>query len=182
MPSLDLSSDKLQPGDYVVDVKGGGLSYTATLPVWVHDLTVKKALAEYKKTVAKQQKEEKNQLKDGVNFVGRSYVALTKAYRATRTPAMTDAKRKWDVLIKSWKKEFEQKAKDVKAFSDRNRNNFAYPDQLSQLRSTEQKLVDVYRSYDRSLKAGREIASDATASSEFKLSFRELQKSMGKVK
>jgi hypothetical protein len=182
MPSVDLSSDKLQAGDYLVSVEGGNLTAQSPFSVGVHDEAFAKALGDFKKKVAVQQKKERAQLKTDLAFIARSYASITKGYQAARNPTSSDSKKKWNTLVKAWKKDFESKAKDAKSFNERFRNNYAYPEQFGLLKATEQKLVEVYHSYDQSLKAGREIASDDPAPSEFKKSYKDLKRSLSRFK
>jgi hypothetical protein len=183
VPTMDLSADRLPPGDYRVIVSGGGLRAFSSIALGNQDQEYRQKLAAFKKVVLKKQKEESAFLQKGTTFAGRSLTSFDNEYKKFRgKPLTSEARKKWNKLLKAWRKDLNQELKSLRGINSSNRNAHAYPEQLLKLKSVAQGLLDISRVYDQSLKNGRQIASDADPVKNVRSAIQDLQKELRGLK
>jgi hypothetical protein len=182
LPSIDFTKDQLPWGDYTLSVAGGDLSVTAPFSIGERTTEFQKRLKTFQAQVALQRKKEKSGLTDGLSFVSRSYASLTAQYKKTHGSTSNEAKKKWTIMLRTWRKDFERQSGILKRVDAQNRNFFVYPDTLLKLKEVEQQLWDVTQLYDKSLKTGRSIASVDDMDQTFTENLNELKNSVKKIK
>jgi len=182
LPSIDFSKDQLPWGDYVLSVNGGDLSVTTPFSVGERNTDFQKRLKSFQAQVASQRKKEREGVSDGYNFVSRSYASLTAQYKKTKSTSSNEAKKKWTILLRSWRKDFERQSGILKRVDAQSRNYFVYPDTLLKLKEVEKQLWDVTQLYDKSLKTGRSIASVDDMDQTFQENLNELRNFLKKTK
>lgn len=182
LPSIDFTKDQLPWGDYTLSVNGGDLSVTAPFSIGERTTDFQKRLKIFQAQVALQRKKEKSGLTEGLSFVSRSYASLSAQYKKSRSTSSNEAKKKWTILLRTWRKDFERQSGILKRVDAQNRNFFVYPDPLLKLKEVEQQLWDVTQLYDKSLKTGRSIASVDDMDQTFKENLNELKSAVKKIK
>ncbi len=182
LPSIDFTNDQLPWGDYTLSVSGGELSVTTPFSIGERTTDFQKRLKTFQGQVALQRKKEKNGLTAGLSFVSRSYASLTAQYKKTHSSSSNEAKRKWIILLRTWRKDFERQSGVLKRVDAQNRNFFVFPDILLKLKEVESQLWDVTQLYDKSLKTGRSIASVEDMDQTFQENLNQLKSSVKKIK
>jgi hypothetical protein len=150
----------LPAGTYKASVTAGGQTDRTNLVVGIHDTEFKKRLVEFRKFVAKKQKEEKAQLNSGTDFVARSFASFAKDYKKARVSSAPDAKKQWSQNLRKWRREYEREIRSIKSVTEANRNHFVYPEHLIRLHEAQKKILEVAKIYDHALRAVRSVASD----------------------
>jgi hypothetical protein len=179
---VDFSQDKLPQGDYRIAIKGGVLETSAPFSVGDHNEDFQKRLTAFRAKIAIQRKKEKAGLEDGLKFVSRSYASITAEYRKARTTPGNLAKKKWTIMLRTWRKDFEREAGMLKNVDDKTHNYFVYPEALIKLKSVEEQLDDVAKLYDKSVKSGRSIASESDMNEVFLDHVKDLKEVIKKIK
>ncbi len=182
LPSVDFSKDLLPWGDYTLKVSSGELAVVAPFSIGERNPDFEKRLQLFQKQVATQRKKEKMGLSDGFSFVSKSYGTFAKQYRKIQSRPTSEAKKKWTILIRSWRKDFDRQSSILRRVTSQNRNYFVYPDPLLKLKEIEQQLWDVTQLYDKSLKTGRSIASVEDMDQTFQSNLGELKKILKAIK
>lgn len=183
LPTFDFSQDHLPSGDYTLTVIGGELQTSVPFKLGEHNSSFQKRLAAFRHQIAGQRKKEKASINDGFKYVSQTYKALASQYKKVRThSANSDARKKWTIFLRSWRKNIEKQTSILKNVNEANRNYFVYSDALLKLKDVEMQLNDVARQYNQNVKKGRAVASESDVEQLFIKNLNDLKETVQKIK
>ena len=85
-------------------------------------------------------------------------------------------------MLKAWRKDLAEQMGRLKDMNLSNKNSLVYPEHLVRLKGLEQSLRDISKTYDLTIKLGRNLASEEDSTGAFKESLKNFKREIKSLK